>query len=150
MALFLLAACGGTGGSGQAADAGGEADAAPDLPGTSMLVEYDWTLPPHSEKYYCVRKTVDHDVLIARIDPVSPLGTHHTVLTRGDGTSPDGVTECSSVVFLPQMLFGGGVGTQGMDMPPGVVMKIGKGQQVLLNLHLFNAGDGPLSGRSGM
>jgi hypothetical protein len=47
------------------------------------------------------------------------------------------------------MIFGSGVGTDTFDIPEGVVMKIRAGQQLLLNLHLFNTSNAAISGNSG-
>src|SRR5262249_34835268 len=129
------------------------APAAPDAPPTDswkVLAQTDWTLPPHTETYLCVRVTADHDLYIGGYDPIAPLGTHHSVLGIARGAAPDGVSTCSGLVIEPSILFGSGVGTQRMELPAGVGTKILEGQQVMLNLHLYNTSDAPLSGRSGV
>jgi hypothetical protein len=154
--LSLLAACSGTA-TGDGADGGIGADAAARTPdgriaaqGVSLL-ETTWTLPPHVERYLCVRKTVTEDVYIGRFAPIAPVGTHHTVLTIDDnGGQPDGVVVCNATVSAPRMIYGSGVGTDPLEMPPGVAMRVRAGQQLLLNLHLYNTDDAPLSGTSGV
>ena len=47
-------------------------------------------------------------------------------------------------------LFGGGVGSNDYALPAGVAMKLRAGEQILLNLHLFNASEKPLEGTSGV
>jgi hypothetical protein len=146
--LLLLSSCG----SGDAGPAG-TPDAAPGAdagaPGTVTLAETSWTLPAFTEDYLCVRRTVDAEMWITRIEPVAPTGTHHTVVSLEDGGNPDGVTRCGPATGT-RMIFGSGVGTQALDFPPGVAVRVAPGQQVLLNLHLFNTDDAPLSGTSGV
>ena len=129
--------------------------ATPDAPSSSsagwtVLAQTDWTLQPHTETYLCVRVTVARDVYVGGFDPIAPLGTHHSVLGISRGTTPDGVSTCSGLFIEPSIMFGSGVGTQPLELPAGVGTKIGKGQQVVLNLHLYNTGDAPLSGTSGV
>jgi hypothetical protein len=133
-------------------DAAPTPDAAPPDAGSAWttLLSAEWSLPPHSENYLCVRKTIDRDLTIGGFDPIAPLGTHHSVLGVDASGAPDGVTSCDGLVLAPQMLFGSGVGTQRLELPAGVGVKLAKGQHVLLNLHLFNAGDTVLTGTSGV
>ena len=46
-------------------------------------------------------------------------------------------------------VFGSGVGTNAIEFPQGVGIKLAAGSQLLLNLHLFNTADTALSGTSG-
>jgi len=62
----------------------------------------------------------------------------------------DGVSRCSAMDNRQLTLYATGVGSQEFDMPAGIAMKLPAGQQVLLNLHLFNTGDAPLTGTSGI
>ena len=48
------------------------------------------------------------------------------------------------------VLYASGVGTDALELPDGVAVKIPAGKQILLNLHLFNASDTPLEGTSGI
>jgi len=132
--LFLLAACGDN----------------QRPPATSQrLIEAEWSLAPNSEGYFCAYKTITEDLVIGEFSPVIPLGTHHTVLTMGEPNKPDGVYPCGIVANNPYLLFGSGVGTGPFTFPPGVGIRIPAGKQIVLNLHLFNASDAPLSGLSG-
>lgn len=143
-------------GSGSEPEAGAEAEpagkgflAARD-DGWLSLIEGSWEIPGDSEGYRCARLTVPEDVYIAEFTPLIPLGTHHTVLTVADRPEgPDGVTECSVATNAPRQIYGSGVGTEGSKLPDGVAVHLRKGQQLLLNMHLFNAGDTPLTGTSG-
>ncbi len=115
------------------------------------LVDHEWTIPAGEEEYYCVRKTVDKDMYLSSFRAISPLGTHHTVLTAGTPNGPDGVTVCNGLTNESMMIYGSGVDTNPIQLPDGVAVKIEAGQQLLLNLHLFNTNDAEaLSGTSGI
>ncbi|HKP59302.1 MAG TPA: hypothetical protein VJV78_21410 [Polyangiales bacterium] len=119
--------------------------------GWQRLIEADWELAPGSEGYRCVRRTLSQDVFVTAFSPLLPGGTHHTVLVvASHPDAPDGVTVCSVGTNGERRLQGAGAGTPSASLPEGVAMKIGKGEQLLMNLHLFNPGDQPLRGTSGM
>lgn len=142
LGLAFLAAC-------EAESTGSSPDAGAGPDGYVSLIEGAWTLPSGTENYVCVRTTVTRDVWISAIRPVAPLGTHHTVLMLGAPDGPDGITDCTSSLVKPA-IYASGVGTQALEMPAGVAVHVKPGQQLLLNLHLFNSGDEELEGRSGI
>ncbi len=113
------------------------------------LLSGDWTIPAGTEDYACVRHTLTEDIYVRALQAINPLGTHHTFLTIGPPSGPDGVTACDVTVHHRQSIFGSGVGTNPIELPEGVAMKLTAGSQVLLNLHLFNTGTEELSGSSG-
>ena len=141
---ILLAACG----TDIVLD-GPDAGNLPNPDGYTKLISGDWTLAPSSEKYVCIRQTVTADMYLKAIRPIAPLGTHHTVLMLGPADKPDGIEDCDSSLIKPA-IYASGVGTQPLTMPDGVAVHLKQGDQLLLNLHLFNADDAPLSGTSGM
>jgi hypothetical protein len=117
--------------------------------GAVELVSAQWTLEPGTEIYQCTRVTVEQDYYVTEFHPGIPLGTHHTVLTVQPAGQPDGTAICGDPFEGgPKQLYGTGVGSVPMKLPSGVAVKIAKGQQLHLNLHLFNAGASPLSGTS--
>jgi hypothetical protein len=119
--------------------------------GFSELLALDWELEPETEKYLCVRSTLTQTSYLNAIQPLSPLGTHHVTLTINDQPdAPDGARECDAAEVAPRSLGGGGVGTKTRFLPDGVAMQLSAGNQVLLNLHLFNTSDQSLRGRSGV
>jgi hypothetical protein len=63
----------------------------------------------------------------------------------------DGISTCSGGENGAATLLGSGAGENysAGALPEGVAYKITKGSQLNLNLHLFNAGDGTLTGTSG-
>jgi hypothetical protein len=114
------------------------------------LVQAHWVLPANAEAYRCVRVTVTRDVALHALRPITPLGTHHNALTlTSDPTVSDGFSECSGSTNEARGLGGSGVGTNDFVMPDGVAIRLHEGEQLLLNLHLFNVGDEPLEGTSG-
>ncbi len=169
--LFLAVGCGDDGGGGsndasnnpadaslngpdaaqQGIDAmqGGGADAS--IPaGFTSLIQRAWTVPAGSEIYRCTRVTVQEDTYISTFRSLSPVGTHHTVLSVNTNPSnPDGDYNCSAGDIEHSMLFASGVGTDDLDFPSGVAIKVNAGDQLDLNLHLFNVTDSPITGTSG-
>lgn len=128
---------------------GGDDGPSPDPDGYVPLVTGAWSLPPATESYLCVRLTATSDTYVRSIRPVAPAGTHHTVLMLGAPDAPDGTALCGSGLSKPA-IYASGVGTEVLDMPDGVAVHIRPGQQLLLNLHLFNATDAPMTGTSGI
>ncbi len=155
----LLVACGGNG--------GGDDDDMPNPDGSQVdpdsavipegftrLIGRTWDLPTPTgvrpDEYRCARFTVTEDMYITNIIAQAPVGTHHTVLTfaGSNGTSgSDGDQDDCGVGTLGRvMLYASGVGTSPLDFPEGVGVKVAAGQQLHLNLHLFNATDNPIAG----
>lgn len=113
------------------------------------LVGGDWSMDGGSEGYVCVRLTVEETLFIREFRPVAPLGTHHTVLTYSDSAlRPDGTTACAAFTNADNMIFGSGVGTEPLTLPEGVAIRLEPGNQLLLNLHLFNTDGDRLTGYS--
>jgi hypothetical protein len=114
------------------------------------LITADWELGPGEERYFCQRVTLTEDVYFHAVRAINPLGTHHTALTAepGAASAPDGLTECRSALS-PQGIFGSGPGTDAVVYPEGVGLRLRAGQQLLLNLHVFNTSTEPLRGTSG-
>lgn len=158
LAAFLSVACGGTdAGSAQTTHPSKHTTTTPDSKvDTSTaadqwqtIITGDWTLDPGTEGYVCARITLEADLVVSAFSAIIPKGTHHTLLTVGDPTKPDGVEKCTAADNYPLSVFGSGVGTNELDMPAGVAVRIEKGKQLNLNLHLFNTDPDPLSGTSG-
>jgi hypothetical protein len=139
-----------------AADAGERVDvpasAEPDAgaaDGFELLVAAEWSLPPGTERYKCVYQTVRETIFVRAFRPLIPLGTHHTVLTKGPKQRDDGIYDCNAGTNYREMVFGSGVGTQEFRLPEGIAVKIEAGEQLLLNLHLFNLSEDELAQTSG-
>jgi hypothetical protein len=127
-------------------------DSPPPPPGYTRLIGRTWSLTPGQlDTYKCVRVTIPQDMYITNIMAQAPTGTHHTVLSiaGANGTGgADGEEDCSVQTLGMVMLYASGVGTSPLDFPTGVGIKVSAGQQIHLNLHLFNASDNPISGDS--
>jgi hypothetical protein len=118
--------------------------------GWKTLVTGHWELEPNKESYRCVRYTLPKDVYVSGLRPVSPRGTHHTVLTLDDNSAePDGITTCTAQTNAARAISASGVATNAIMLPDGVGMHLRAGQQLLLNLHLFNVSEQTISGTSG-
>ena len=152
LAILVASASACSGGSGMGDDTP-TSDAAIDsaLPdGWLSLVEGDWSLAPGEEGYFCAYVTVPRDTYIKAFRPLTPPGTHHTVLTRYDGATPaDGIVRCGVNTNGQSMIYGSGVGAPDFVFPPTVGLHLAQGTRLLLNLHLYNATDFQLDGRSG-
>jgi len=149
--LVFASACGGSMGTGPVI---GDDDAPPDAPvtvdGFTTLMEGDWSLAPGQESYFCVYVTVPRDLYVKAFRPINPLGTHHTVLTRYTGASPaDGTVPCNVGTNGQSMIYGSGIGAPDFTFPTGVGLHLEAGTRLLLNLHVYNASDAELTGRSG-
>lgn len=118
--------------------------------GWKTLITGRWEVPPGEELYQCVRFTIPEDLNVGGFRALSPAGTHHTFLMVNETASkPDGVEKCSAATVGTRNITGSGVGTNDFMMPTGVATKLKKGQQLILNLHLFNVTDKPITGISG-
>jgi hypothetical protein len=92
------------------------------------------------------------DVNIQELQPIAPFGTPHTLLSVNETpTGPDGISTCSGGDNGLVTLLGSGAGESysAGALPDGVAYKVARGSQLNLNLHLFNVGDGTLTGSSG-
>jgi hypothetical protein len=160
LTVIMAVGCGGSGG-GNGDDGGDDApiiDAPPTIPdsppipeGFTRLIGRTWSLAPGQlDTYRCVRITIPQDMYITNIMAQAPTGTHHTVLSfaSGNAAGADGEQNCGVGTLGMVMLYASGVGTSPLDFPSGVGVKVSAGQQIHLNLHLFNATDNQLSGDS--
>jgi len=155
----LLLACGseteprkwqGPTATGDGGAGGGMSTGAGGSGGWQPLIEQSWEVDSGSEAYKCALTTMMEDTYINGFRALSPEGTHHTIAAIINTPSePDGAYDCNSTEIGHSMMFTSGVGTTDLVLPPGVAMLVPGGSQVLLNLHLFNTSDEPLSGVSG-
>ncbi|HSD89413.1 MAG TPA: hypothetical protein VLB44_17910 [Kofleriaceae bacterium] len=105
--------------------------------GWQPLITKDWVLAPGQEKTSDLQvDNLEQDFIIGGMRPISPPGTHHTLLYRGlQGTN---------------MIYASGVGTNELVFPEGVGLKLTTGEILGLQLHIFNTSDAELSGTSGI
>ena len=112
------------------------------------LITADWTLPSGREAYVCSTRTLTQDTYAGSLRPIGPPGTHHTVITLGPPDGPDRDSFWCGPEFGD--FWTSGLGTGEIVLPDGVALLAPAGLQLRLSLHLFNAGDAPLSGTSGL
>jgi hypothetical protein len=124
---------------------GSGADASAD--GYRPLVTADWSLQSGEEGYICATKVLTEDVYVSAIRPISPTGTHHTTISLDNGGTNDPGSPCGPMFGD---FYASGVGTGPLELPPGVGLVAHAGQSLRMNLHLFNTGDGVLTGTSGI
>jgi hypothetical protein len=131
-------------------DAGTDAGFVPPA-GYTRLVGRTWSASVGENLYKCVRVTVAQDTYITNIIAQAPAGTHHSVLSiaGANGTAgPDGEHDCGATNIGMLMVYASSVGTEALAFPAGVGIKVSAGQQLHLNLHLFNTSDEALTGET--
>jgi hypothetical protein len=119
--------------------------------GWLRLIAANWYLEAGHEAHLCARMTATRDAYLHEFSPLIPLGTHHTVLTVvPGGSTPDGMAPCSGGDVSGYQIYGSGVGSESFALPKGIAMRVRAGEQLVMNLHLFNVRDTALSGTSGV
>ena len=152
LVAVVLLGCGSDGGGATIDGNGGDDDAPPDAtipPGFTELIGRDWQIDTHtSDNYFCRKIQVTQEMWISAFSSLSPLGTHHQIITVSDDPTNLGDYSCNSTNLDPKMLYAGGIDTDALQLPDNVAVHVQAGQYLNLNLHLFDATDNPLSGHS--
>jgi hypothetical protein len=133
-----------------AADAATDAGFVPPA-GYTRLVGRTWSAGVGENLYKCVRVTVPQDMYITNIIAQAPNGTHHSVLSIAGANGTDGADgdhDCTATNIGMLMVYASSVGTDPLALPAGVGIKLSAGQQLHLNLHLFNTSDEALNGET--
>ena len=113
------------------------------------LVSTPYTLQPGEEKYFCytMRLPADRDVAMTKFTPKYGKGTHHILASQTIATEPEGFSECNVLIrttWIP--LYTGGLNSGALAMPEGIGFRpLERGQQLLMQLHLQNATDAPIT-----
>jgi hypothetical protein len=99
------------------------------------------TVAAGQERYVCYAKTLDQDLAVDRFDYAVKKYVHHLFLSRAMQPEPDGLSECD-VLFRTSWvpLFVAGNGTATLAYPQGAASVLPKGAQIVLQMHLLNAG----------
>ena len=124
----------------------GSPDAGPEF---VPLLTRDWSLDPASEAQVCATRTVEEDFFIGGVRPLVPIGTHHSTISFGPKDRADEDFPCDFTFSKQNVIIGSGPGTEDFVFPDGVGIRLKAGQQLGINLHIFNTSDEPLSGTSG-
>jgi copper type II ascorbate-dependent monooxygenase-like protein len=146
--VILLGACGGDDGGDGGGGGGGN-------PASVTLVSRTWTQPASSESYQCREIQATSDLLITGFQPMLPAGQFRMwVVTSSAPTNPTpGDFECAlDTLAAPgnRLIYAAGLGTNDIDFPSGVGVRVRSGQYVTLILHLVNVQGTTLSGTSGV
>lgn len=113
---------------------------------TVTIASDSYTLAPGDEKYFCYTQTLKEDTVITAFTPTYGSATHHMLLAYTIAAEPDGYSECPVLIkttWIP--MFVGGKGSSPLALPAGAGMKLAKGQQILLQLHLQDATQSPIT-----
>lgn len=103
-----------------------------------------------NEGYKCIRAQVPSDLWVSAFRSLSPVGTHHSVLTISQSSSTTGEYDCNSGSLDAQMLYAAGVQTDDNEFPAGVAIHLAAGTFINLNLHLYNTTDHSVTDTSGV
>jgi hypothetical protein len=111
-----------------------------------------YTVQPGEEKrYFCftTRLPADQDTYVTQIEPVYGKATHHLAVYYTLTDEPDGAFDCPQL-FKPTWipLYGGGIQSGTLTLPQGAAFHLQKNQQILVQLHLLNASQSPVTDKA--
>jgi hypothetical protein len=150
VALTLgLAACGNAdGGPGKTEP--GEESKPPE--GYTRFAPPSIDMAPGEEGTYCqfVALPAEADMDILDITGEQGFPGHHAVLFATSANEPVGTTRACTDQDLVDQKFLGGVGGEGASdaFPAGAVIRLKKGQSLVMNVHYLNTSDKKVTGRS--
>ncbi|MEZ4394038.1 MAG: hypothetical protein R3A48_23435 [Polyangiales bacterium] len=129
----------------------GDSQAPHPAPLTWTIASGEYTLAPGEEKYLCTTATLpaDRETLITAMAPTYGAGTHHIFFAQTLAPEESGTFECRTLfrtTWAP--LYLGGVESGRLELPQGVGIRLPRGQQVLIQLHLQNATAAPIRART--
>jgi Copper type II ascorbate-dependent monooxygenase, C-terminal domain len=113
-----------------------------------------YTLQPGEEKYFCYTTNLptDRDIAITKMTPSYGIATHHILFSQAAVPEPAGVSECnvlSKATWVP--MYAGGKDSGPLALPENTGFRpLARGQQVVMQLHVQNVTDAPLTERSAM
>ena len=113
-----------------------------------------YTLQPGEEKYFCYAMNLpaDRDIAITKLTPTYGAGTHHILFSQTIAHEPDGFSECNVLIrttWVP--LYAGGKDSGPLVLPENTGFKpLERGGQVLMQLHLQNSTDAPITATTTM
>ncbi|HEY5928287.1 MAG TPA: hypothetical protein VIV11_41650 [Kofleriaceae bacterium] len=121
-----------------------EEDAGPHID----LVSTPYTLQPGEERYYCYTMDLPaEDIAITKLTPTYGEGTHHILFSQSIAPEPEGFSDCNVLIrttWIP--LYAGGLDSGPLTLPEKTgFVPFEKGQQVIMQLHLQNSTDAPIT-----
>ncbi len=116
-------------------------------PARDLRIQTSFVIEPSVERYECFRKNITEDVFVTRLSTSSAPGVHHQILGITDQSLPEGVAPCDSVgtSIAESWLFVASSSPRMFAMPADVAYHIPAGSQLVLQMHLLNAGDTAMS-----
>jgi hypothetical protein len=124
---------------------------APTTSSTFTFSTPDFTLQPGEEKYLCYAETLEEDLAIDRFDYKARPGIHHSIFSKTLAPEPNGFSECKVLLrttWVPSFL--SATGDASIELPAGSGVILAKGTQVVVQLHLLNAGTAPMTNHYSM
>jgi hypothetical protein len=148
---ILAAGCGGGDGP-AAADAGPGILQPPPPEGGQQLASTEYTLQPGEEKYFCwTFYSPEVEQGVTRVEPINGQLVHHVALFKTLAPEEDGFHECNQIIKTTwEPIWAGGAGADPLDLPAGVAFKIAPVTQYVVQYHLNNPSDEPVTERSGI
>jgi hypothetical protein len=118
-----------------------------------LFASDEYTLQPGDEKYVCFAHSLpdDEDTIVREISGDYGPGTHHVFFAWTLVPEAEGMTECPvlfKTTWIPIYL--GGKDSSPLKMPDDAAIDLGRGKQLVLQLHLQNTTPEPITTRSTM
>jgi hypothetical protein len=117
------------------------------------FVSDTYMLQPGEEKFFCYATNLpaDRDIAIVKLEPTYGAGTHHIVVAQTLAPEP-AFSECpvlSKSTWAP--IYAGGKDSTALVLPENTgFVPLTRGQQLVMQLHLQNATDAPISAKTAM
>jgi hypothetical protein len=105
-----------------------------------------FTLEPGQERYLCYAATTEDELVIDGYHSAGAPYLHHVIFSRATAPEPEGFSECDTLFrYTWQPLFLTGAGASELDFPENNGHKIPAGTQLVVQLHLLNATEEPVT-----
>lgn len=114
----------------------------------SLVMQTDeFTVAPGQERYLCFTKRLEEDVVIDGYSSKAQRFVHHLVFVQTLVPEPEGFSECETLFRMTwDPLYISGAGDSALEFPDDAGHKLTKGTQLLVQMHLLNAGDRAVQG----
>jgi hypothetical protein len=148
--VAFLAACGGKQASGPYISGFNPPDAAPGY--TRFVSPVIQGIKPGTDAMWCqfVAVGADKDIDVVDITGVQSKYGHHIVMYASKTQAPVGTSRLCTESDMLSVRFLGGIGGEGggtVKPPPGYVLRLGKGETLMMNTHFLNAGRDTIDGQ---
>lgn len=106
----------------------------------------DFTIPPLSERYLCWPATATETFKVSSFETLGQPVIHHFIFSRATGQEPEGISECDvPFKYGWRPLFASGAGRSVLSLPEGVAQSVDEGNQLVVQMHLLNATQLPVT-----